>query len=532
MDRIITFGIIAVVAVIVLAIIGLIVTRLYKRAPRQEALIRTGQGGLKVVKDGGTLVVPVLHEMSKVNLATQSIQVINTGEDALMTSDDIRADMVMTFFIRVSDDPQMIGLAAQTLGDKTYNAADLTSLIAPKVSDAARAAAVGMTLRELQTNRTGFVQKVTQQLTRDLETNGLVLDNVSLTKLDQANYKNLDPNNVFNATGMTVITRTVTEQSEARSKREAENRTRLAEDKRNADARELELKAQLAEDQAKANAREMAAKAHEEAEIAKAREDSARLVEIARQDRAIAVAQKSREESEANAEANKARAIAIQAEESVKTAAEIAEANRKKDIEVIQAQAVAERDATGITVKAASERAAAEDRAAAVRAEAEAEAARITTLAEARKAEGLAEAEARTAIVAAENSISTEQRNFNLDLARVNALPKVVENLMKPAEKIGSIRMIHGLGGIGGGTGDASGATASPANLQDAILGVALHGPAVKKVGEMLGVELGDGMSGVLDYGMAERAEDVPGEPAPVVRSPRPARVRNTPPAE
>lgn len=50
------------VAVLGLLVIGLIFAKLYRRATKETAFVRTGFGGEKVVKDGGAIVLPVLHE--------------------------------------------------------------------------------------------------------------------------------------------------------------------------------------------------------------------------------------------------------------------------------------------------------------------------------------------------------------------------------------------------------------------------------------------------------------------------------------
>ncbi|SUG96467.1 membrane protein [Salmonella enterica subsp. enterica] len=46
----------AIVAVIVLLIIGIIFARLYRRASAEQAFVRTGLGGQKVVMSGGAIV--------------------------------------------------------------------------------------------------------------------------------------------------------------------------------------------------------------------------------------------------------------------------------------------------------------------------------------------------------------------------------------------------------------------------------------------------------------------------------------------
>jgi flotillin len=57
----------------VLLIVGavcLVVTRLYRKASASMAFVRTGQGNAKVIRDGGTIVIPVLHQVIPVSLET------------------------------------------------------------------------------------------------------------------------------------------------------------------------------------------------------------------------------------------------------------------------------------------------------------------------------------------------------------------------------------------------------------------------------------------------------------------------------
>lgn len=49
-------------------VIGLIFAKLYKRATKEMAFVRTGFGGEKIIKDGGAIVLPVLHETISVNM--------------------------------------------------------------------------------------------------------------------------------------------------------------------------------------------------------------------------------------------------------------------------------------------------------------------------------------------------------------------------------------------------------------------------------------------------------------------------------
>ena len=77
-----------------------------------------------------------------------------------------------------------------------------------------------------------------------------------------------------------------------------------------------------------------------------------KTIELAEQDRAIAIAEKSKEQSVAQAEADKARSEAVKAEEQVVTVRETEIAERQKSIELVEARKQAEREAISITVAA------------------------------------------------------------------------------------------------------------------------------------------------------------------------------------
>ena len=54
------------IGVLAVLVIGLLLAKLYRRSTRDEAYVRTGLGGQKVVLDGGSLVLPVFHSTAAV----------------------------------------------------------------------------------------------------------------------------------------------------------------------------------------------------------------------------------------------------------------------------------------------------------------------------------------------------------------------------------------------------------------------------------------------------------------------------------
>jgi uncharacterized membrane protein YqiK len=451
MENLVFVALVAGIVLVALLAIGMILTRLYQRASKEESFVRTGFGGQKVIVNGGALVLPVLHEIIRVNMNTLRLEVRRANEQALITRDRMRVDVQAEFYVRVKPTEDAIADAAQTLGRRTMAPDALKELVEAKFVDALRAVAAEMAMQELHEQRVNFVQKVQTAVSEDLLKNGLELESVSLTSLDQTNREFFNPNNAFDAEGLTKLT----EEIEARRKKrnEIEQDTQVAVQTKNLEAERLKLELSKQEEyvrldqqreiavrraaQAAEIAREQAEKSRQsreaeilakqqvdlaeiaasqalaeqriatdrqvqELEIAKVRTlDTAEIekrktIELAEQERAIAIAEKSKAQSEAQAQADQARALAVKAEEQVVTAREAEKAERAKRIELVKASQEAEREAIGLTTAARAEMQAAADRAAAVRtlAEADADKAKIA-------AQGDAEAEVLRAEAAA-----------------------------------------------------------------------------------------------------------------------------------
>lgn len=140
----------AIVTVCVLFIIGIIFARLYRRASAEQAFVRTGLGGQKVVMSGGAIVMPIFHEIIPINMNTLKLEVSRSTIDSLITKDRMRVDVVVAFFVRVKPSVEGIATAAQTLGQRTLSPEDLRMLVEDKFVDALRATAAQMTMHELQ----------------------------------------------------------------------------------------------------------------------------------------------------------------------------------------------------------------------------------------------------------------------------------------------------------------------------------------------------------------------------------------------
>ena len=307
--------------------------------------------------------LPIFHEIIPVNMNTLKLEVMRNKAESLITKDRMRVDIVAAFFVRVIPSQEGIANAAQTLGQRTLHPDALKELVEDKFVDALRSTAATMTMQLLQDQRPEFVQGVQSAVSEDLTKNGLELESVSLTSLDQTGKEFFNPNNAFDAEGLTRLTQET--ENRRRERNEIEQDTEVAVRQKNLDAEKQKLEIQRQEQflkleqeqQIKFRAAEQSAlvaarQAEKDREAQQARIDAERLVkeaeierdrqvkqksieanravqvqdverekaiEIANQEKAIAVASKSEEQSQAQAKANEALAEAVKAEQAVET---------------------------------------------------------------------------------------------------------------------------------------------------------------------------------------------------------------------
>lgn len=547
-EELLSMLIIAGIILIALIAIGLIVARLYHRASKELSFVRTGFGGEKVVMNGGALVLPVLHEIIPVNMNTLRLEVRRSNEQALITKDRMRVDVLAEFYVRVRPSIESIAQAAQTLGVRTIKPNDLKELIEGKFVDALRAVAAEMEMEELHEMRVDFVQKVQQVVSEDLLKNGLELESVSLTGLDQTNKKFFNPDNAFDAEGLTRLTEEIEMRRKKRNDierdtniqiqqknleterlsleiRKEEEYARLAQEREVAIRRAQQV-AEIASEEAQKqrdaeNAKIAASQDTRQAEIASERAidqdriakeqlirqkeiEKAKSIELAEQDREIAVAEKSKAQSIAQAQADEARAEAVRAQERVITVRETEKAERQKAIELVEAQQIAERDAISIKVGAEAEKQAAEDTAEAQRtlAQGEADKFRISAQgrAEAEKLEADAakiryevDAEGKRAINEAANMLSVDQIAMQIKMALIDKLPEIIEQSVRPMEKIDSIKIMQLDGfahnSLGGGAPEGDGGGSVPDQLVNSVLKYKAQAPIVDTLLDELGLD-------------------------------------------
>ena len=265
----------------------------------------------------------------------------------------------------------------------------------------------------------------------------------------------------------------------------------------------------------------------QEAEIARnlsieqAKIEQERAVEEASIASRIVLIEKEREEKEAEAEnaiqvsiKERARESALieflqvsaekaQAEAKVATAEAVEEAERQSQIALIRAEQEADEERIAKERAADAEAYAVVEAAKATLSAAEVKAEAQKILAEALLIEAKAKADGEEASIAAKNKAEPQVLVSDAVLALVESLPEVTSELMKPAERIESIRVLD----LGGSNGN--GTSGSSNRILSSIVNAGAALPLLKEIVDFSGLDTGKIAEVVQDYasGLSAKAD-------------------------
>jgi len=307
-----------------------LLVKCYQKVCQGQALIRNGVGGTKV-SFSGMFVIPILHRAEYMDISVKRIEIDRRGEQGLICKDNLRADIVVAFFVRVNNTMQDVVKVAQSLG--CVRASDrqaLVELFDAKFSEALKTVGKQFDFSELYTNRMRFREQILEIIGTDLS--GYILEDAAIDYLEQTDKSILKPDNILDAEGIKKITLLTAEQFELANAREREKDKTIT--RQNVEAQEaiLELNRQLAEAEAKQKREIASVQAREEAEAKKVQQAEREKGEKARiaADEEIAVADENKQRQIIVARRSKERTDAVEAQR----------VERDRDLEATERQRV------------------------------------------------------------------------------------------------------------------------------------------------------------------------------------------------
>lgn len=516
---ILTGLIVGVVVIIILA-------KFYQRSSKDVAFVRTGLGGEKVVLTGGKLSIPIVHQITPVNMNTLRLDVKRIESNALVTKDRMRVDLHVVFYVRVIGDKAGVALAAQTLGSRTLNQESIQNLLEGKFVDSMRSITAEMTLDELHEQGKIFVTKISAIIQESIAYNGLELESVSLNTMDQSAKEFFNSDNTFDAEGLVKITRDIEKSRKTRN--EIEKAAELVIHQTNLEAEEKGLTIKYQSEVARLNTESDIAKSKSEqmteisnvqaiqaseakeieiseneriekirltseqilrqekisteknirsAEIEKTNHleiieiESQTALKVAEEERERTLLSKKTERALESVNTSEAKAKAVSADEKINTSRETAIAEREKLLSLLKATRMAEEKAIAVRLDAEAEKDAATNIANATEIIANAKAAAL-------RVEQLAKADGLVQLNEAANILSAAQVEMKIKLQAIDKLPEIIKESVKPIENIDGIKIVD-IGGLGlnsdGGSSKGKNKSKDDGDLMDKAVSGALR---------------------------------------------------------
>src|SRR6476660_2519132 len=192
-----------IVAIVAIVIGVYIVNWLYHRSSKEVSFVRTGFLGERVVINGGAFVLPFIHDYTPVNMNVLPMGIVRSKQDAVITRDRMRVDIEADFYVRVQATAEAVSIAAATLGRRTMEPEQLHALLSGKFVSAIRSVAAEMTMEQMHEQRGEYVTRLKAAAAEALAQNGLELESVAITDLDQTDLEYFNPSNRFDAEGLT-----------------------------------------------------------------------------------------------------------------------------------------------------------------------------------------------------------------------------------------------------------------------------------------------------------------------------------------
>lgn len=151
------------------------------------------------------VVLPVAHSAEMVDISVKTLEIDRRGTEALPCRDGIRADVKVTFFVRINQTAEDVRKVVASVGaQRASDPVQLEELFTAKFSEGLKTVAANLDFEQLYLQRDRFKEAVMETIGEDL--NGYVLDDAAVDYLEQTPIDQLDPDNSRDAEGIRKIT--------------------------------------------------------------------------------------------------------------------------------------------------------------------------------------------------------------------------------------------------------------------------------------------------------------------------------------
>lgn len=292
-------------------------TRFYRKVDQGQALIinKTSDANTVVTFSGG-FVLPVVHRAEVMDLSVKTIDLERRGSEGLICRDNIRADIKVTFFVRVNPKEEEVLKVARSIGcSRASDQKTLEELFVSKFSEALKTVGKRMDFEQLYTQRDVFKEQILEVIGKDL--NGYMLDDAVIDFLEQTPVAKLDKDNILDSEGIRKIVQITSQQNASTNELRQKERMTISKQNLEADEAILELGRRRAEAEAKQKREVSMVQAREESETKRFQSKQSEESEVARiqAEEAVQIAELNRTRQVDIADKDRERVLAIKHEE-------------------------------------------------------------------------------------------------------------------------------------------------------------------------------------------------------------------------
>lgn len=326
--------VLVVVGVIVFLLFGLLalLARFYRQVDQGRALVINTMRQDPVVTFTGAVVYPIINRSEVMDLSVKTVEIDRRGKEGLICNDNIRADINVTFFVRVNKTVEDVLKVAQSIGcQRASDHKALEELFTAKFAEALKTVGKHFNFEELYTKRDEFKDKIIEVIGKDL--NGFILDDAAIDYLEQTPLEHLDRDNIMDADGIRKITDLTVIQNVKTNELRQKERMEIGSQNLNADEALFRFEQRRAEAEAKKNKEISVAQSREENEalrVASEEKKKTALI-ITKNDEESLVAEQAKERGVAIAVKHREREIAVEAER-VEKARQIEVIGREREV--------------------------------------------------------------------------------------------------------------------------------------------------------------------------------------------------------
>ena len=321
------------ISLLIIVGIGVMIAKFYRKVDQGQALIVNKVKTVSVSFTGMT-VVPIIHRSEIMDISLKTIELSRSGGDGLVCRDNLRADIKVTFFVRVNQTQDDVLKVAQSIGcARASDQRTLEDLFIAKFSEALKTVGKRFDFSSLFTERDDFKDQIIQVIGKDL--NGYALEDAAIDYLEQTPLDQMDPKNILDAEGIKKITQITTHENVQTNELKQEERKKIMAKDVEADEKVFEMERARAEAEAMKNRKIAEVQARQQAEVLKVQAEERQRAEEARiqAEQLIAVQEENRMREVEVARKNRERVVAVETEK-VEKERQLEAISRERDVDL------------------------------------------------------------------------------------------------------------------------------------------------------------------------------------------------------